>query len=218
MKNILTIIILLLTASTTAQNEATKTIFVEYNKHSNAFDNPKIQEYSKKYALLYNDFCTEKITSDEYVRKFKILNRLYDVYFVNITDNDKTNLMMERKLIHADGEAYLKEVSYNRAKISINAEFKKQNKALYDRVKNAKISFKNKHFEKFANEMQDLVFEQCSTKMSQEEYSKKSLKIREKYMKWFKDVSKEDMDNLILLYEATSIKCTEYTIEQQYQI
>lgn len=88
-----------------------------------------------------------------------------------------------------DGEAYLKEKSFKEAKIYVKSEFKKQNKELYDRVKNTSISFENKHFEKFANEMQDLVFKQCSTKMSQDEYSKKSQKIRNKYVKWFKNVS-----------------------------
>jgi len=218
MKNILTIAVLLLTISATAQNNNTKTIFVEYSKYNSSFDNPKIKEYSEKYANLYNEFCTEKISSTEYNRKFKILNRLYNVYFYNITENDKVNLIAEHKLIHADGEAYLKEVSFNRAKTHIKSEFKKQNKALYNRVENAKISFKNKHFEKFANEMQELVFEQCATKMTQEEYNKKSLKIRTKYVKWFKDVSKEDTESLLLLYDTTLIKCTEYTIEQQYSV
>ena len=219
MKHITIFAITLFFISTiSAQNNNLKTIFKEYSKHSISFDNPKIQEYSDKRADLYNDFCTERLSSAEYIRKFNILNRIYAVYFVNITDNDKTSLGKVQKLVHEDGEVYLKEKALKEAKIYAKSEFKKQNKALYDRVKKADISFKNKHFEKFANEMQDLVFKQCSTKMSQDEYDKQSLKIRAKYVKHFKDVSKEDTENLFLLYDATSIKCTEYTIEQQYSM
>lgn len=85
-------------------------------------------------------------------------------------------------------------------------------------LKNTNVTFKNKHFEKFANEMQDLLFKQCSTKMTQEEYNKQGQEIRAKYVKWFKDVSKKNIEYLTLLYDTTLIKCTEYNIEQKYSV
>lgn len=135
MKNILTITFLLITISTTAQNKNLETIFREYSKHSISFDNSKIQEYSDKQADLYNDFCTERLSSSEYIRKFNILNRIYAVYFVNITEKDKSNLGKIQKLIHEDGEVSLNTKALKKAEIYAKLEFKKNNKALYDRVK-----------------------------------------------------------------------------------
>lgn len=215
MKQIITLTATLFFISTVfAQNEKFETVFTAYAQSNSSFNNPKIKEFTDKYAKIRYAICTQKIVGEELENKLCALFDTYSIHIKNMSANDRANYYKTIELLN---KGYQNCIIQNNKAIAL-ADLTKRYEVLYNKTGNSKINFENKKFSKFANEMQDLVFKQCTTNMTQDEYNKKSKKIRAKYVNFFKDVSKKDMENLALLYEATFIKCDRYTIDEQYSL
>jgi hypothetical protein len=215
MKHITVLVIALFFISNlNAQNEKFETTFIEYSQSNISFYNPKIKEFIENHAQIKYDICTQKLIGVELENKLTALFDKYGTHIDNMSANGQANYLEVLELLRRGYE------NCNRLnnKSVEKASLLKRKEELHKNTGGAKITFENKHFKKFANKMQNLVLEQCATNISNKEYEKKSKKIRAKYVKWFKDVSKKDMEILSILYQRTFLKCQENDIERRYSV
>ena len=217
MRQFLAITLLLLSLSITAQNNI-QTILTEYSNHNISFENPKIKEYSEKYAQIYHDMCIEILSADEIQSKLDELSKAYSSNFKTMSKNDNANLIKISNLLNTDCNKYTKKRNLIKDIAWTKGQLREQNKGLYKEVEDAKISFDNVSFGEFAIEMEDLTFKKCSTDMSHKEYDLKAKQIRQKYDKTLKTASKKDMETLALLYKIVHIRCTNFNVEKQYSV
>lgn len=217
MRKIISIITLSIGFSLTAQNNV-QTILKEYSNHNISFENPKIKEYSEKYAQIYHDMCIEVLSADEIQSKLNQLGIVYSNDFKTISKNDKANFVKICNVLNADCNNYTKKRNLIRDKAWTKAQLREQNKDLYKEVEDAKISFENISFGEFAFAMEDLAFKKCSTDMNHKEYDIKTKQIKQKYAEALKSVSEKDIDALVLLYKIVNVRCTNFDIEKQYSL
>lgn len=107
MRQFLAITLLLLSLSITAQNNI-QTILSEYSNHNISFENPKIKEYSEKYAQIYHDMCIEILSADEIQSKLDELSKAYSSNFKTMSKNDNANLIKISNLLNTDCNKYTK--------------------------------------------------------------------------------------------------------------
>ena len=89
MRQFLTITLLLLSSSITAQNINLETTFVEYTKSNISFKNLKLKEFIENHAQIKYDICTQKLIGVELENKLTALFDKYGTHINNMSANDQ---------------------------------------------------------------------------------------------------------------------------------
>ncbi len=215
MKKITTLIITLLCVTNLiAQKDSYKATFSEFANHNIAFENPKLEEYTDKLAQIQYKICKQRFLEVEPLdSKLEVLTKKYSSHLKNISKNDQENLNKINDIINKDYVNCVEQLSNKLLKTALL----KQEKKLKKLIKKVKPSFENKEFEKFANKMQVLLSDQCSNKISVEDYNAKFQKLKKEYTTAIKTVSKKDNEMLMLLSQNISITCQCNDIRKQIE-